>query len=132
MIHTPLRLSSQGAAGGRGPTAKRAVSATLCSGTPSCGRGSRTQELHESQKASGRRRPGPGLVESVGEEEGEVEAVQSAEGAGGTSMGALKGWRWRLGAAMPAEKPLSSESGGAASGRWSRGLGEAEEEVEEG
>ena len=86
MVHAPLRLSSQGLLGG-------AVSATLCSGTPSCGRGSRTQELHESQKASGRQRPGPGLVESVGEEEGEVGAVRSAGGAGGTWLGALKGWR---------------------------------------
>ena len=51
------------------------------------------QELHESQKASGRRRPGPGLVESVEEEEGEVEAVRSAGGAGGTWLGALTGWR---------------------------------------
>ena len=59
------------------------VSATLCSGTPSCGRGSRKQELREFQKASGRRQPGPGLVESVGEEEEEVEAVRSAEGVGG-------------------------------------------------
>lgn len=110
-----------------------AVSATLCSGTPSCGRGSRTQELHESQKASGRRRPEPGLVESVGEEEGEVEAVRSAEGVGGTWMGALKGlWRRRPGVATPAENPLSSESGGPASGRWSRGLEEVEEAAEEG
>lgn len=123
MIHAPLRPSPQGL-----PEAERAVSATLCSGTPSCGRGSRTLERHESQKASGRRRPGLGLVESVGEVEGEVEAVRSDEGAGGTSTGALKGWRRRLGAATPAEKPLSSESGGAAS----RGRGEVEEEVEEG
>lgn len=42
------------------------------------------QELHESQKASGRQRPGVGLVESVEEEEGEVEAVLTAEGVGGT------------------------------------------------
>lgn len=61
-----------------------------------------------------------------------MEAVRSAEGTGGTWIGALKGWRLRLGAATPAENPLSSESGGAASGRWSRGRGEAEEEAEEG
>lgn len=114
------------------PTAGRAVSATLCSGTPSCGRGSRTQELHESQKASGRRRPGPGLAESVGGEEGEEEAVRSAGGAGGTWMGALRGSRRRQGATTPAETPLSSDSGGAASGCWWRGRGEAEEEAAEG
>lgn len=90
------------------------------------------QELHESQKASGRQRPGPGLVEFVGEEEGEVEAVQSAEGVEGTWMGALKGWRRRPGAVMLVGNPLSSESGGPASGRWSRAPGEAEEVVEEG
>lgn len=61
-----------------------------------------------------------------------MEAVQSAEGVRGTWMGALKCWRRCLGAAMPAENPLSSESGGAASGRWSRGRGEVEEEAEEG
>lgn len=127
MVHAPLRLSSQGP-----PTAEGAVSATLCSGTPSCGRGSRTQELHESQKASGRQRPGPGLVESVGEEEEEVEAVRSAEGVGGRWMGALKGWRQRPGAATPAENPPSSESGGPAWGHWTRGRGEVEEEAEEG
>lgn len=130
----PSQAEFSGAAAGWGwVKGDGAVSATLCSGTPSCGRGSRTQELHESQKASGRRRPEPGLVESVGEEEGEVEAVRSAEGAGGTWMGALTGWwRHRQGVATPAETPLSSESGGPASGRWSRGLGEAEEEAEEG
>lgn len=47
-------------------------------------------------------------------------------------MGVLKGWRWRPGAAMPAENPLSSESGGPASGCWSRGRVEVEEEAEEG
>lgn len=110
-----------------------AVSATLCSGTPSCGRGPRTQGLHESQKASGRQGPGPGFVESVGEEEeGEVEAVLSAEGLGGTRMGALRGWRRRPGASTPVEKLLRSESGGAASRSWSRVRGEVEEGAEEG
>lgn len=90
------------------------------------------QELHESQKASGRQRPGPGLVEVVGEEEGEVEAVQSAEGVEGMWMGELKGWQQRPGAATSVENPLSSESGGPASGHWSRGPGEVEEVVEEG
>lgn len=90
------------------------------------------QGLHESQKASGRHRPGPGLVESVEGEEGEVEAVQSAEGVGGTWMGALKGWLQYPGAATPVETPLSSESGGAASVHWLRGQGEVEEEAEEG
>lgn len=46
-------------------------------------------------------------------------------------MGALKGWRYHLGAATLAENPLSSESGGPASGRWSRGQGEVEEEAAE-
>lgn len=59
-------------------------------------------------------------------------AVRSAEGLGGTSTGALKGWRRCPGAATPAEKPPSSESGGAASGRLSTGRGEAGEEAEEG
>lgn len=89
-------------------------------------------ELHESQKASGRQQPEPGLVESVVEEEGEAEAVQSAGGVGGMRTGALKGWWQRLGAAAPAETPLSSESGAAASGRWTRARGEEEEEGEEG
>lgn len=61
-----------------------------------------------------------------------MEAVRSAEGVGGTWMGVLRGWRWRPGAATPVENSLSSESGGPASGRWSRGRGEAEGEVEEG
>lgn len=43
-----------------------------------------------------------------------MEAVQSAEGVGGSWMGALKGWRRCLGAATLAENPLSSESGGLA------------------
>lgn len=77
----PSQVEFSGAAGS---TAKRAVSASLCSGTPSCGKGSRTQGLHETQKTSGRQRSGPGLVESVGEEEGEVEAVLTAEWVGGT------------------------------------------------
>lgn len=76
--------------------------------------------------------PGIGLVESVGVEEGEVEAVQSAEGVEGTWMGALEGWRWRPGGATPAETPLSSDSGGPASGRWTKGPGEAEEGAEVG
>lgn len=50
-----------------------------------------------------------------------MEAVRSAGGEGGTSTG--KGW-----AAMLAGKPLSSESGGAAS----KEQGEVEEVVEEG
>lgn len=106
------------------------VSATLCSGTPSCGRRSRTQELHESQKASGRRRPGPGLVESVEEVGEEVEAVRSAEEVGGRWLGALKGW-WPD-AAMPAETPLNSESGGPAWGCWSRVQVGVEEAAAEG
>lgn len=90
------------------------------------------QELHESQKASGRRRPEPGLVESVVGEEGEAEAVQSAGGAGDTRMGALKGWQQHPGATTPAGTPLSSESDGAASGRLTREQGEVEEVGEEG
>lgn len=90
------------------------------------------RELHESQKASGRLRPEPGLVESVGEEEEEVEAVRSAEGVGGRWMGALKGWWEHPGAATLAGKPLSSESGGPAWGRWTRGRGEVGEEAEVG
>lgn len=113
MVHAPLRLSSQGLPG---TESRKVVSATLCSGTPSCGRGSRTQELHESQKASGRQWPGPGLVESVGEVEGEEEAVRSAEGVEGTWMGALRGSQKRQGASTPAETPLSSDNGGAALG----------------
>lgn len=104
-----------------------AVSATLCSGTLSCGRGSRTQGPRGSQRASGRKRLGPGPAESVGGEEGEVEAVQSAEEVGGRWMGALTGWQQHLGATMQAENPLSSESGGAELGCLSRGQGEAEE-----
>lgn len=44
----------------------------------------------------------------------EVEAVRSAEGVGGSWMGALKGWRHYPGAATLSENPLSSESGGLA------------------
>lgn len=80
--------------------------------------------LHESRQASGKQRPGPGLAESVGEEEGEVEAVQSAEEMGGTWMGVLKGWQRHWGASVLAGNPLSSESGVAASGHWLKGLGE--------
>lgn len=80
MVHAPLRQSSQGLNGGEGG----GVNATQCSGTPSCGMGSRMQELHESQKASGGQWPVPGLAESVVVEVGEGEAVQSAEGVGGT------------------------------------------------
>lgn len=112
--------------------ARNNVSATLCSGTPSCGRRSRTQELHESQMASGRQRPGPGLVESVGEVEEEVEAVRSAEEVGGRWLGALKGWWPCPDAAMPAETPLNSESGGPAWWCWSRVQVGVEEEAEEG
>lgn len=61
-----------------------------------------------------------------------MEAVQSAEGVGGMWMGLLKGWRRHPGAATLAENPLSSESGGPASGHWSRGQVEVEEEAEEG
>lgn len=45
-------------------------------------------------------------------------------------MGVLKSLRQHQGAATLAETPLSSESGGAALGRWLRGQGEVEEEVE--
>lgn len=76
------------------------------------------QELHESQKASGRQRPETGLVESVGEEVGEVAAVRSAEGVGGRRMGVLKSSLQHQGASVPAETPLSSDSGGAALGCW--------------
>lgn len=109
-----------------------AVSATPCSGTLSCGRGSRTQEPHGPRRASGRERLEPGLAESVGGEEGEVEAVQSAEEVGGKWMGALTSWQRHLGATMQAENPPSSENGGAALGRWTRGRGEAEEAAVEG
>lgn len=130
MVHTPLRLSSQGRQAG--PAAVRAVSAILCSGTPNCGRGSRMRGLHESRQASEKQRPGPGLAESVGEEEGEAEAVRSAEEVGGTWMGVLKGWWQHRGASVLAGNPLSSESGAAASGHWLKGLGEVEvAEVEE-
>lgn len=61
-----------------------------------------------------------------------MEAVRSAEGAGGTWMGALKSWRQHPGEVTPVENPLSSESGGAASGCWLKGRGEVEEEAEEG
>lgn len=74
------------------------------------------QELHESQKASGRQWPEPGLVESVGEEVVEVEAVQSAEGVGGRRMEVLKSLLQHWGASMLVETPLSSDSGGAALG----------------
>ena len=47
-------------------------------------------------------------------------------------MGAPTGWQQHLGAAMQAGNPPSSESGGAALGRWSRGRGEAEEAAVEG
>lgn len=47
-------------------------------------------------------------------------------------MGALKGSRPHRGAARPVENHLSSESGGAAWGRWSRGQGEVAEEEAEG
>jgi len=114
------------------PTAWRVVSATLCSGTPSCGKGSRTQELHESQKASGRQWPGPGLVESVGEEEGEVGAVLSAEEVGGTWMGVLKGLPQHQGASTLAESLPSSDSDGAALGHWKKEQGEVVEEEVEG
>lgn len=77
-------------------------------------------------------RPGIGQAQSVGAEEGEAEAVRSAEGAAGRWMGAPEGWRWRPGAATPAETPLSSDSGGPASGRWTKGPGEAEEGAEVG
>lgn len=108
------------------------VSATLCSGTPSYERGSWTQELRESQKASGRQWPGPGLVESVGEEVGVVEAVQSAEAVGGTGMGVPKGLWQHQGASTLAESPLSSDSGGAALGWWMWGPGEVGEVAVEG
>lgn len=89
----PSQAEFSGAAGG--PTAGRGhlFNATLCSGNPSCGKGSTTWELHESQKASGMRRPGPGLVESVAEEAEEVGAVQSAGGEEvGRWTGATKDW----------------------------------------
>lgn len=103
------------------------VSATQCSGTPSCGMGSRMRDLHESQKASGGRRPVPGLVESVVGEVGEEEAVRSAGGSWGTWMGVLKRPPRRPGASTLAETPPSSDSDGAAGGCWRLGRGAAEE-----
>lgn len=85
------------------------------------------QEPHGSQRASGRERLEPGLVESVGVVEGEGEAVQSVEEVGGKWMGAPTGWQRHLGATMQAENPLSSENGGTELGCWSRGQGVAEE-----
>lgn len=126
-MYTPPVVEFSGGGG-----SERAVSATLCSGTLSCGRGPRTQEPHGSQRASGRQRLVPGLAESAGGEEGEAGAVRAAEEAGGKWMGALTGWQRHLGASTRAEIPPRSENGGAASGRWSRGRGEAEGEAEEG
>lgn len=108
------------------------VSATLCSGTPSCERGPRAPALHESQRASGEGQSGLGLVESVVEEEGEAGAVRSAGGAGGTCSGGLKGSWWRQGALTPAETPLSLESDGSVSGYCWRERGEVEEAEVEG
>lgn len=62
----------------------------------------------------------------------EGEAVPSADGVGGTWMGAQRGWWQHRGVTMPAGNPLSSESGGVALGHWSTGRGEVVEEEAEG
>lgn len=116
MVHTPGRALRWGQGGCR-----RALSATPCLSTPSCGRGSRTPKLHEAQKASGGKWPGPVPVESVGGVEGEAGAVLSAGWEAGMWSGARMGLRRRRGASEALETPPSSDSGGAAVQRWRRG-----------